>query len=40
LNEQYDLWNILKNQQVNKLYFLVPSMFNENIKLFLEEQNN
>ena len=38
--EQYDLWNILRNEEVNKWYMPTPSRFNGDRNVFLESLNN
>lgn len=39
LDEQYDLWNILKNEDINKYYIITPSRF-KNRDEFQESLNN
>lgn len=38
-DEQYDLWNILKDEKVNRIYMITPSRFSTR-KEFLESLNN
>lgn len=40
MNEQKDLWNILRDEKINNLYFPTPKRFNGDRDAFLKELND
>lgn len=40
VKEQYDLWNILKQEKINKWYMPTPARFNNDRNAFQNELNN